>query len=66
MNVDGVIKKLRAHCEKHGSQAAAAIALDVSPAYLSDVLAKRRDPGDKVLRALGLEKRTSYQPTNGS
>lgn len=34
----------------------------ISPAYLSDVLSGRRDPGPKILDALGLEPVTLYQP----
>lgn len=46
---------------KYGTQAAAADALGVSPAYLSDLMQGKREPGPKVLHALGLEKVTTYR-----
>ncbi len=39
--------------------------MGVSPSYLSDVLAGRREPGPKILAALGLSRRPAYGPTNG-
>lgn len=33
-----------------------AVELGVSPAYLSDIMGKKREPGDKVLSRLQLEK----------
>lgn len=35
--------------------------IGVPPAYLNDVLAERRRPGKKILRALGYEKATIYK-----
>jgi len=43
------------------TQAALAEELGIKPAYLSDILNFRRDPGPKVLRALGLTKIVTYQ-----
>ena len=37
--------------------------LGVSEAYLSDVRKGKRNPGDKLLKALGLESRTVYSKT---
>lgn len=34
---------------------------DVSPGYVSDVLFGRREPGEKVLSALGLERVVTYR-----
>jgi hypothetical protein len=69
MTLDSVIKLLRRRCTDAGSQLAAARELEVSPAYLCDVLARRREPGEKILRPLGLSRRVSYEPmraaTNG-
>ena len=65
MNHSTVLRLIKQRC-KDTTQAAVAKSLDVSPAYLSDVLAGRREPGPKLLRALGLERRTVYEPTNGS
>jgi hypothetical protein len=47
-------------CREAGGQQAWATANDVSPAYVSDVLNARRDPGDSILRALGLRKVVRY------
>ena len=47
-------------------QVALAKELGVSISYLNDVLHRRRKPGPKVLKALGLERHTSYKKvTNG-
>lgn len=43
------------------SQVAWAKAHGVSPAYVSDVLAGRREPGKLVLDALGLERVVTYR-----
>ena len=34
----------------------------ISTAYLSDVLSGRREPGDKILDAVGFERVVSYRP----
>lgn len=39
----------------HPSQAAAASALGIKPAYLSDLLNKRRDFSERMLESLGLK-----------
>ena len=54
METSGVITLLRRLSEKYGSQSAAATYLGVSDAYLSDVLAGKREPGGKILTGLGL------------
>jgi hypothetical protein len=36
--------------------------LEVTPQYLGDVLAGRREPGKGILKTLKLERVTSYQP----
>lgn len=48
--------ELRAACEAAGSQRAWALAHGVSPQYVSDVLAGRRDGGESILAALGLRR----------
>lgn len=35
--------------------------LDVSPQYLNDVLNERREPGESILKPLGLERVISYR-----
>ena len=61
-----LIRRLREACNEAGSQTAYAQALGVRPQFVSNVLAGRRDPSRKLLKALGLErvvrKTVSYQP----
>ena len=47
-----------------GTQVDLARTLGISPAYLSDILSGARDPGDRVLDALGLRRAVEYQPVN--
>lgn len=58
MNIDPV-KALE--FEVKGNQSAWAKANKISPAYVSDVIAGRREPGKKILSALGLERVVSYR-----
>ncbi|WP_158871485.1 helix-turn-helix transcriptional regulator [Antarcticirhabdus aurantiaca] len=53
---DDVVRLLHEVCREAGSQKSWAEAHDLSPAYVSDVIAGRRDPGASVLAALGLER----------
>jgi DNA-binding transcriptional regulator YdaS (Cro superfamily) len=55
-----VFVMMRAACKAAGGQAAWAEAHDMSPAYVSDVLNSRREPGPKILSALGLRKVVRY------
>lgn len=48
--------------QKGGGQKALAKNLGVSASYLNDVMRERRDPGYKLLDALGLERVVSYRP----
>lgn len=50
--------KKRAKAEK---QVYLAADLEISPAYLSDILAGKRGFGDKVITALGLEQIVTYR-----
>ena len=43
------------------TQAELARELGIKPAYLSDILAFRREPGPRVLKALGLTKIVTYR-----
>jgi len=61
MTLDQVLALLRRECEKAGSQDAWARSNGVTGAYVSDVLNRRREPGDGILRPLGLEKTTVYR-----
>ena len=56
MDKTTVIKMLQRLVKEHGSQKDAASRLGVKPSYFSDVLNGRREPGPKILCALGLRK----------
>ena len=60
--LDGVevFKRLRAACKAAGGQGAWAERHGMSAAYISDVLNGRRDPGESILRALGLRRVVNY------
>ena len=61
MNADEVRNLLRRVCQTAGSAAAWAKDHDLSPAYVSDTINKRRDPGPAILEALGIEAKTEYR-----
>jgi transcriptional regulator with XRE-family HTH domain len=54
---------IRDDADAEGSQKALAAKLDVSEAYLSDVLRGRRAAGNKILSRYNLRVETSYVPT---
>jgi len=60
-----LLKRLRRRCDEE-TQAVVAAQIGISQQYLSDILAGRRKIGPTVLDALGVERRVTYQPTNGS
>ena len=45
----------------NGSQLSFAEAIGVSPQYLSEVLNGRRDPGNSILEAIGVERIVTYR-----
>lgn len=53
---------IREDVESEGSQRALAAKLDVSEAYLSDVLRGKRSAGDKILSRYRLRAITNYAP----
>lgn len=59
--LDQVIGMLREECAQSGSQYQWGTKHKLSPAYVSDVLKGRRNPGPAVLRALKLEAITQYR-----
>lgn len=61
MNFDEFVKSVRASIAEEGSQKAYAERLGISQAYLTDVLKKRRTPGEKFLKAAGYKKIISYE-----
>lgn len=61
MTLPQLIIELEHLVNRCGSQKALAERLNVSQAYLSDVLSGRREPGDKILAPLGLTRVVTYQ-----
>jgi transcriptional regulator with XRE-family HTH domain len=55
-----VLEVLRRKCEGR-TQNAVAAELGVSPAYLSDVLNQRKEPGEGILEPLGIERVVTYR-----
>lgn len=56
LSIGDVLALLGREIEQLGSAAAWAAQAHVTRAYVSDVVHKRREPGPKILCALGLEK----------
>lgn len=56
-----VIDRLRVAIDASGSQAAFAAQHAISLQYVNDVLRGRREPGQKILDALGLERVVGYR-----
>jgi hypothetical protein len=61
VTADDVRNLLRNACDKAGTAAAWAEANELSPAYVSDTLNKKREPGPAILRALGLTSEMQYR-----
>jgi hypothetical protein len=61
MTADDVRNLLRNACEKAGTAAAWAKDNDLSAAYVSDTLSKKREPGPAILKALGLTSEMQYR-----
>ena len=62
LDEDALRKLLKAKCTAAGGQAKWATTNSVSPAYVSDVLSGRRDPGESICRALGYKRQVHYIP----
>ncbi len=58
---DELIELIRAAAKGAGSQRALARQWDVTPSYITDLLYGLRDPGPKILEALGYERLVFYQ-----
>lgn len=55
--------RLRAAVEAAGGQRAFAEAHNLTPAYVNDVLHGRRALADRILAAIGVERKTTYRVT---
>ncbi len=62
MDRAAIVTKLRRRCNTPSTQTAVADDLGISVSYLNDVLKGRREPGAKLLTALGLERHVTYRP----
>jgi len=56
MTLDSFRKYLAQQAKDAGSQRNLAKKLKVSPMFICDVLKERRDPGEKLLSAMGFER----------
>jgi len=63
MTAEDVRNLIRQECAAAGSARAWAVKIGISGAYVSDVLAGKREPGDSILAPLGLERIVTYQKT---
>lgn len=59
MTEDDVMKLLNQEIKKAGNQRRWALANDVSPSYLNDVLHRRTSLGPQILNVLGVEVATT-------
>ena len=55
------LQYLKGFVDEAGTQKALAEKLGINQAYLSDILAGRREPADKILTALGMERVVTYR-----
>lgn len=61
MTHDEFCEYLRKLCETHGTQASWAKKNGLSSAYVSDVIGKRREPGQKICAAAGVIREAIYR-----
>lgn len=61
MTRDELTLRIHAAAKVAGSQRALAKQWDVSPSYVTDLLRGLRDPGPKILEALGIERVITYE-----
>jgi len=61
MTREQLIRMIRRQIRDVGSQAQWAADHGISGAYLNDVLQGRRDPGEKMLRPMRLERVVTYR-----
>lgn len=61
---EDIVEYLGLLSQKLGSQKLLAQKIGINQAYLSDILAERRDPADKILTALGMERVVTYRFVN--
>jgi len=59
---DELISLLKTEAKKAGSQKNYAEVLGISAQYFGDVIKGRREPGEKLLSALGLKRVVTFEP----
>lgn len=62
MSLDRFREALRLACVEAGTIKAWALDHDISLSYVSDVLKGNREPGDKLLTAMGWKREVIYSP----
>lgn len=62
---DELVALIRAAVKEAGSQRALARQWSVAPAYVTDLLRGLRDPGPKILEAMGYERVVLYRKLEG-
>jgi hypothetical protein len=62
LTVDQVRELLRKGCEEAGGQSAWARKHGLAQPFVSDVLKGKREPGDKLCKALGIEREIRFAP----
>jgi hypothetical protein len=60
LSEDELVEALTSACNAAGGQSNWAKTAGVSAQYVTDVLKRRRKPGDAISRALGYERRETY------
>ncbi len=55
-----VLAKIKKFVDSHATQKEAALALAISPQYLSDILSGRRPPTDSILAAIKVKRVAGY------
>lgn len=66
MKPEDVIKLLKNACAKAGGQKTWAAQVGISLPHVNDVLHSRRAPGQKICKALGIERVTTYRKARGN
>ncbi len=61
MSIDVLIWYLKQELEKAGTQKAFARQCGISEQYLTDILKRRREPGEKLLKALKIKRVITYE-----
>jgi transcriptional regulator with XRE-family HTH domain len=60
------LAQLQDRVNNEGSQRKLARKLKISPGYLNDVLQRRKEPREKLLKSLGLRAVTNYVKASGT